>query len=624
MFLKISLCIFTVLLASHTAEGGECTRCHSAEGGGKQAKKIEALARSAHRDLGCTDCHVDIEDGPHRTPPAKVDCGMCHTEVSETYTVHGRAKVPGKNIPTCKRCHGAHDILAPSDPKSKVHEDNLSDLCIDCHADVNLVREHHLQSKVAITAYRSSVHGAVLPDEHVAATCLDCHGVDSAHKIYAPSNTDSPIFHFNIPKTCGKCHEVIAKEYVESVHGQLAARGDTDAPICTNCHGEHGILAADDPLSPVSPSRVAESTCSPCHESARLSAKFGIPTGRLRSYIDTYHGLKSKAGDTTVANCASCHGAHRILAHTDPRSTIHPDNLQKTCGDCHPGISEALAESPVHAAPGTSQTPIAQIVADIYIVFVSVVIGSMLLYVLIDLVRRLQKHLRLATIPRMTKFEIAQHGVLFLSFTVLAVTGFALRFSDAGWAQFLFGYMGGFEMRGDVHRTAALVFVLLSLSHLLHMLTKRGRTFVRDMLPRFQDVTDAFAMVKYNLGRTSKHPRFGRFGFAEKAEYWALVWGTVIMTVTGTFLWFDNLAVQTFPKGFLDVMLVIHYYEAWLAVLAVLVWHFYMTVFRPGVYPMNSAWLTGKMRRELYVEEHPEDPILDDYPEERASKNEPI
>jgi cytochrome b subunit of formate dehydrogenase len=92
----------------------------------------------------------------------------------------------------------------------------------------------------------------------------------------------------------------------------------------------------------------------------------------------------------------------------------------------------------------------------------------------------------------------------------------------------------------------------------------------------------------------------------EKAEYWALVWGTVIMIISGFFLWFDNVAVKWFPKGFLDVMLVVHYYEAWLATLAILIWHMYSVVFRPGVYPMNPAWLTGRMPEEMFRHEHPE------------------
>jgi cytochrome b subunit of formate dehydrogenase len=96
----------------------------------------------------------------------------------------------------------------------------------------------------------------------------------------------------------------------------------------------------------------------------------------------------------------------------------------------------------------------------------------------------------------------------------------------------------------------------------------------------------------------------GRFTYVEKAEYWALVWGTVIMGITGLFLWFENLAVDLFPKGLLDVFLVIHYYEAWLAFLAILIWHLYATIFNPRVYPMNPSWLTGKMPERVFLVEH--------------------
>ena len=82
------------------------------------------------------------------------------------------------------------------------------------------------------------------------------------------------------------------------------------------------------------------------------------------------------------------------------------------------------------------------------------------------------------------------------------------------------------------------------------------------------------------------------------------------MAITGLLLWFDNLAVTWLPKGFLDVMLVIHYYEAWLATLAILIWHMYSTVFNPAVYPINPAWYTGKMPRRMYMHEHPQDPLV--------------
>jgi hypothetical protein len=114
------------------------------------------------------------------------------------------------------------------------------------------------------------------------------------------------------------------------------------------------------------------------------------------------------------------------------------------------------------------------------------------------------------------------------------------------------------------------------------------------------------------LGARSARPRFGRFSYMEKCEYWALVWGGVIMGLTGILLWFDNYFVERWklPGVVLDVALVIHYYEAWLATLAILVWHGYSTIFSPDVYPMNPAWLAGRMPQDMYTHEHPDGPKL--------------
>jgi cytochrome b subunit of formate dehydrogenase len=142
-----------------------------------------------------------------------------------------------------------------------------------------------------------------------------------------------------------------------------------------------------------------------------------------------------------------------------------------------------------------------------------------------------------------------------------------------------------------------LVFVIVA---------RRGRSFFKEMIPARDDFVHFFQRIMYNLGRRETTPRYKRFNYVEKAEYWALVWGTIVMVVTGILLWFDNWFVQFLPKGVLDVALVIHYWEAWLATLAIVIWHFYSTVFNPHVYPMNPSWLTGKMPEEMYQHEHPE------------------
>jgi cytochrome b subunit of formate dehydrogenase len=403
-------------------------------------------------------------------------------------------------------------------------------------------------------------------------------------------------------------------DYVEGIHGQLAERGEVDAPVCTHCHGEHGIISPSDPSSPVSAGRIAEATCAPCHESEVLNQKYGIPAGRLRSYIDSYHGLKSKAGDVHVANCASCHGAHRILPHTEPTSSIYVDNLQHTCGECHPGISAELAAEPIHATATGIKSGWPRFFTILYMFIIGITIGGMFVHSSADWFRYLRNMRREPYVIRWTVNETLQHWLLAISFIVLVISGFSLRFSEAWWVQILFGWGDGqgFLFRGAVHRTAAIAFILCSVWHGLFLTSHRGRGMIRDMFPEKSDLIHLRDNALYFLGRRKHSARFKRFSYMEKTEYWALMWGGIIMSVTGVLLWFDNYFVTTWglPKGVLDVVLVIHYYEAWLATLAIVVWHGYATVLSPSVYPMNPAWLAGKMPKAMYSHEHPEAPKL--------------
>ncbi len=602
-----------------TALGGisakDCLECHDNATGEMAAKYDSALTASVHSGLACTDCHAAITELPHPDSLPRVDCGSCHNDEANTYKTHGRLEVGvGKDIPTCSDCHGKHDILKSTQRESRVNPLHLPETCGRCHENLDLTKKHEILYGNAVQVYKSSVDGkAALGGVYSAATCNDCHSAGTAHRILGPGNPESSINHFNIPKTCGRCHRNVENDYWDGIHGRLVAR-ETDSPVCTNCHGEHGIIAPDDPRSPVSPARVAEATCAPCHESAYLNDKYGIPTGRLQSWVDSYHGLKSKAGDITVANCSSCHGAHRILPHTDPTSSINPANLQKTCGNCHPGISSAMASTPIHATPGISRTPVARVIANIYVIVIFLIIGTMVIHWLIDLRKQIHLVNLKKQVVRMTFNEVWQHTFLMVTFIVLAMTGFSLRFSDAFWVQWLFGWQGGFPLRGIIHRVAAVLFILTVIWHITYLTTRRGNRFLRDVFPIGGDVGSFWQSMKYNLGLSREKPRFGRFSYIEKAEYWALVWGSVVMIISGFFLWFDNIGVRWFPKGFLDVMLVVHYYEAWLAVLSILIWHMYSTVFSPQVYPMNPSWYTGKMPREWYEHEHPADPALSRMP----------
>ncbi len=599
----------------------ECIQCHDVAVGEIGKTIDEALESSSHKDMSCTDCHTNITELPHDDELPLVSCGECHAEDVEIYKWHGRLEVGvGEDIPTCASCHGKHDIFPSNDKHSRTHPMNLPETCGKCHEDIDLIKKHEIYFQKPIEIYKSSVHGkASLGGIYVAATCNDCHSAEgTAHRILSPGNPESPINHFNIPFTCGKCHKSIESDYWEGIHGKLAARGETDTPVCTHCHGEHGIISPSDPRSPVSPARVAESTCAPCHESAYLNEKYGLPIGRLKTFVDSYHGLKSKAGDITVANCASCHGAHRVLPGSDPSSSTNPANLQKTCGRCHPGISEEMALSDIHTPPDVEQNPVAQVFKNVYIIAIVVIIGLMIIHWLIDLRKQILKLLSRPQVRRMNYNEVWQHTFLMITFVVLVITGFSLRYSESWWVTLFFGWEGGFPLRGILHRVAAGLFVFTSVWHFLYLWSPRGRGFFKDIFPKIQDFTQFGQTMKYNLDLSKEKPMFGRFSYVEKAEYWALAWGTIVMIITGFFLWFDNIAVIWFPKGFLDVMLVIHYYEAWLATLSILIWHLYSTVFSPSVYPMNPAWLTGKMPKDMYEHEHPDDPVLKEKPDSKT------
>jgi formate dehydrogenase gamma subunit len=207
----------------------------------------------------------------------------------------------------------------------------------------------------------------------------------------------------------------------------------------------------------------------------------------------------------------------------------------------------------------------------------------------------------------MTLPERLQHGTLVLSFMVLVVTGFMLHYPDAWWVEAIRRASSRlFELRGLVHRVAGAVMMGAAFWHIAYLaFTKPGRSLFRDLLPQARDLTDPFKVMRYNLGLATDKPRFGRFSYMEKAEYWALVWGTMLMGITGAILWFENISMGRLTKMGFDISHTVHFYEAILATLAIIVWHFYFVIFNPDIYPVNLAWLTGRMSEREMLEEHP-------------------
>lgn len=582
-----------VLLLAATLTDADCLGCH------EDVAAPKVFAESVHGPLGCTGCHDQIHDYPHPDKIAKPDCATCHDEPATALKNSAHARKDG---PSCTACHGSpHTIRPKTDPESRVSKRLLPDTCGTCHSSPEFQARHDLSIARPVEAYRASVHAKAIAAGRNAAACSDCHG---SHGILPAGDPRSPIHRQSVPKTCGACHADVLKAYAASVHGRAVARGLTGAPVCTDCHGEHSILAPGDAGSLVNAARVSTVTCGRCHADERLTEKYNLPRDKVPAYEDSYHGLALRSGRQHVANCASCHGVHKILPSKDPASTIHPANLAQTCGACHAGAGERFAIGPVHVKAGTqTEHPIARGVRWAYLLLIPLTIGFMLFHNGLDLAAKIVRGTKASPagpeLPRMGRHFRVAHALTVLSFPVLVVTGFALKFPEAWWAQPLLFWESRVAFRGWIHRGAGVVLVIALVYHAVHMLvSRRDRKFLHRAWPRFSDAKDLVAMLRFNAGLSATSPRLGVVSYAEKMEYWAYLWGTLVMAVTGFWLWLADFSLRHFPKWMSDVATTVHYYEAILATAAIAVWHFYLVIFDPEVYPMERAWLTGRVSAE--------------------------
>ncbi len=611
----------------------DCLSCHDPVGESHRFHPRLALEDLPDGDdTRCTACH-----GSHDTVSPSdaafafqrhtqvTACGACHEVEAEhfAHSAHGRELLQGtEQAPDCLSCH--------SEPEGWRNGEHLAERkiteathCESCHVQDEAVAGRTVLGSRFVASFAQSVHGSLLlQGREDSANCVDCHG---AHEMNRATVSDAQTAKVHVAETCAKCHEEIGAEFDSSVHAAGLARGNLDSPTCTDCHGEHNITEHTNPLSPVYERNVAQQVCASCHSSVRLTARYGLASNTFETFADSYHGLAMRGGAVEVVNCASCHAAHAIKSHLDPTSTVHRDNLLQTCGECHPGANERFAQGRVHVqatadADASDGERLLYWISTIYTVLIVVVIGGMLVHNGLDFTKKLRRklamqkgllaepHVAHRLYLRMTVHERLQHAVLVISFMTLVVTGFMLRYPEAWWVVALGGLSeNAFELRGWIHRIAGVALIGAGIWHLGYLgFTTPGRSLLRDLWPRWRDVTDPWKVLRYNLGLARTKPQFGRFSYIEKTEYWAMMWGSVLMALTGVVLWFENTSMGLFSKTGYDVARTVHYFEAILATLAILVWHFYFVIFNPDVYPMNLSWLTGRMSEREMMEEHPE------------------
>ena len=602
-----------------------CERCHASREYLLQAASSRnvgadlvvtraTLSGGPHARVACSACHTGVTFFPHEPQAAlRVTCGRCHAQQDSLWRVgvHG----PHGGVPRagCVDCHGGHAVARKGFLPTAEGRLAMREACARCHA-------------AQVRSAERDVHADTIP-------CTACHGSHDMRPVPDPATHRIDI---GLAHHCAACHVTEGTSYFADIHGRTAARqsasprplGPDTAATCISCHGEHGIRRANDPTWRFA---VADA-CTRCHQA------YGS------TYRDSYHGQASRVGSTRAAQCADCHTPHNVRPASDTVSSVAPGHEIHTCRQCHTEARGKFAGYQPHANPhDPHQNPV---LFWVWAFMTSVLTGTMLVWgahtllwyrrTSLDRRRRaeaakaaggageagaqaagptpLDSALRGGG-PYVWRFNLTFrviHALIIATFFVLVVTGLPLRFSCTAWAPGLMRLLGGATRAGIAHRAAGLMVFAYFAMYAAYV-TWRGwreprairRWFGSDSIvlkPR--DARDMVAMVKWFLGK-GPQPRFGRYSYMEKFDYFAELWGVGAIGFTGLMLWQPVFFARFFPGILFNVAIIIHSYEAMIATAFIFTIHFFNVHLRPDKWPLDAVMFTGRATVHYMEEEHP-------------------
>jgi predicted CXXCH cytochrome family protein len=589
----------------------DCLKCHGQEdlvmerNGVEVSLFVDAVARqgAAHRDVACGQCHGNLSPGSERsceTVATPVDCSVCHAlQVHEfRQSTHGTLLAAGDpDAPGCQDCHTEHATQKKNAPVSPTFARNVPSLCARCHR-IGESAAKRIEADVPdiVQSYVDSIHGKGLLESGlvVTATCANCH---SAHLELPPSDARSTVNPANIADTCGGCHHGIEETFKTSIHFRTEGDPERELPTCEDCHTSHTISRTDIPGFRL----VMMEQCGRCH------------VEEAETFFDTFHGKVSRLGSEGAAKCYDCHGTHDILPAANPASRLGREHVVTTCGQCHEGAHRRFAGYLTHA---THHDPAKYpYLFTAFWAMTALLVGTLffaLLHTLAWLIRlwltrdewtphKVQPGETL--VRRFNRLQRSLHISMILSFFTLSLTGMALKFSYMSWAQVLSRLLGGFHTMGVLHRLGAVALFIVFFIHLWDLRRQKiaaGQSWWRfitapgSMLLNLTDVKEAWQSLKWFIGRGPR-PKYGRFTYWEKFDYFAVFWGIAIIGSTGLVLWFPELFTKVLPGWSVNVVTIIHSDEALLATAFIFTVHFFNTNFRPDKFPIDTAMFTGRV-----------------------------
>ena len=544
------------------------------------AVDLGKFAKSIHGEMACVDCHREITDSKAK---------------------HVKAKDVAP--PTCVGCHEA--LWETVKKENLTGEKTRLGLVVD-----------------NIAAYKQSFHARPDTDDptRAKASCEDCH---SSHTFAVPPKGTArrTSWHKEIPATCGeKCHEDQHEDYVASVHGEeVLDKGNIKAAVCTDCHSAHSVANTSTDAFKLS----NVNTCGGCHKE------------ELKSYSDTYHGQVNRLGFTYTARCVDCHGSHGLRAVEDPTSKVNPKNRLKTCQKCHsdkkPGMHDATPGF-VSFGPHANGHDFAKypqmfvasklMVGLLIFVFAFFWAHSGLWYYREWKDRKAGKApphidtrgLQLDKTKHFRRFPAGwriAHLVFALVTMTLVLTGTSVLYAESNWAPLVAKAVGGPKMLGLIHRIAAAMFIGIFLIHFVYVMQKllRSKTFrwfgPDSLIPNWKDFADCWGMFKWFVAKGSR-PRFDRWAYYEKFDYWAVFWGVNVIGWSGLMLAFPHVTATYLPGWVFNVGTLVHGEEAFLAAVFLFTVHFFNNHFRPDkLPPPDIVMFTGTQSLEEFRHDHP-------------------
>ena len=545
-----------------------------------EEKKSETVTENAKQEQNCLSCHGKPEYGEKFAQSA-----------------HG--------VLACSTCHrGIDDITAHM---KKEEKPALTD-CAGCHREI-------------AGLYENDVHFL-----RGGMSCVDCHG-DIHVRV-----KDEGVSKRAVIKRCTTCHD--EETYSFLGHGNAVLGGNEDAAACSDCHGLHGIPAYDDTEWAQRWKREAYTiACISCHDDSELVERNDLNPFVTAGYLNTYHGKVFNLGfPEQVAGCPDCHKSHNILPQDDPRSAIHPNNLEKSCARCHKGFHQRFLSFYAHPDPDDrSNYPILYWAN----VFMIVLLASVFIFFWTHIAlwwrkaywekwrqrtsveRETSSEEDVVYVRRFSWRDRIMHLLLIFSFFMLVMTGFPLKYHDAPWAVVLLGLWGGPEAAGFLHRFAAAVLwglflytCWLSLRFLFpggRVKGWTGRLFGPESLFfNLKDWEDLKGMFRWFFGK-GEMPRFERWTYWEKFDFFAVFWGMFVIGLSGLILWFPEKSSYILPGWMINMAVVLHSEEAFLAAIFIFTVHFFNNHLVPNKFPLEPNIFTGRYSISALKKERPEE-----------------